>query len=468
MVLPLHQADGGPVSLGVGALLTAGTSSLHSTAHFGAEFRRAGRSLTECSRRFAMPRASWRGFLRLSLVTCPVYLSPATTHTKPIRLHQVWQPAPVEVNEDELPDRSAAQQGSASSAPRLPAENGSPDADQSRAATRIALRPHDPGTGEEIDKREVVKGYEYGRGQFVTFTPEELKGLDAESSKEIDLEKFVPRGDLDPVYFDSSYYLYPDGPVAVEMLRVIGAAMAEAGVVGLGRLTLSRRERMVVVEPRGTGMALFTLRAAEEVRAAQFGMAEGELDAEMVAIAKAIIAQRTGSFDPTTYRDRYQEALQELIEAKMKGLTVKPREIAAPPPVIDLMTALGNAAWRGKPVRSTPRRRRRRWRPIGASRLSCCPFPGVGNGKHRPPPSPPLPTQGGANKQLPDPNSLFAASVSTRCARRDRPEAGRRPRYRKFESISLQRRVACEPAAGWYADERRGGAPRRARARCLL
>jgi DNA end-binding protein Ku len=97
---------------------------------------------------------------------------------------------------------------------------------------------------------------------------------------------------------------------------------------------------MVVVEPRGTGMALFTLRAAEEVRAAQFGMAEGELDAEMVAIAKAIIAQRTGSFDPTTYQDRYQEALQELIEAKMKGLTVKPREIAAPPPVIDLMTAL--------------------------------------------------------------------------------------------------------------------------------
>ena len=116
--------------------------------------------------------------------------------------------------------------------------------------------------------------------------------------------------------------------------------MAEAGVVGLGRLTLSRRERMVVVEPRGTGIALFILRAAEEVRAAQFGMAEGELDAEMVAIAKAIIAQRTGSFDPTTYRDRYQEALRELIEAKMKGLTVKPREIAAPPPVVDLMAAL--------------------------------------------------------------------------------------------------------------------------------
>ena len=127
----------------------------------------------------------------------------------------------------------------------------------------------------------------------------------------IDLEKFVPRSDLDSVCFDSSHYLYRDGPIAVETLRVIGAAMTQAGVVGLGRLTLSRRERMVVVAPRGAGMALFTLRVAEEVRAAQFGIAEGELDAEMVAIAKAIIAQRTGTFDPTTYRDRYQEALQQ-------------------------------------------------------------------------------------------------------------------------------------------------------------
>src|SRR6201993_1166228 len=118
-------------------------------------------------------------------------------------------------------------------------------------------------------------------------------------------------------------YLHPDGWIAVEAFRVIGAAMAEARVVGLGRLTLSRRERMVMVEPRGTGMALFTLRAAGEVRAAPFGSAEVELDAEMVAIAGAIIRQRTGHFDPSTYRDRYQEALQQLIEAKTKGLAIK-------------------------------------------------------------------------------------------------------------------------------------------------
>src|SRR6201981_2418828 len=284
-----------------------------------------------------MPRASWRGFLRLSLVSCPIYLSPATSRTKPIRLHQVWRPASMEEPEDGFSDQVREKQLDERPALR----NGAGEnADQTEGAARITLRPHDPATGEEIDKTEVVKGYEYDRGQFVTFTAEELKALDVESSKIIDLEKFVPSAGIDPVYFDSPYYVYPDGPIAVEALRVIGAAMAEAGVVGLGPLTLSRRERMVMVEPRGTGIALFTLRAAGEVRAPQFGSAEGDLDAEMVAIAGAIIRQRTGNFDPSTYRDRYQEALQQLVEARVKGLTIKPRPLLTPSPVIDLMAAL--------------------------------------------------------------------------------------------------------------------------------
>jgi DNA end-binding protein Ku len=220
-----------------------------------------------------MPRASWRGFLRLSLVSCPIYLSPATTRAKPIRLHQVWKPAPVDVGKDDFPDRGGGQQGSAPSVMRLRADNASADGDESPAATRITRRPHDPVTGEEIEKREVVKGYEYSRGQFLTFTAEELKVLDVESSKVVDLEKFVAGSDIDPVYFDSPYFVYPDGPIAVEVLRVIGAAMAKVGVVGLGRLTLSRRERIVMAEPRGTGMALFTLHAGGEVRAPQFGSA---------------------------------------------------------------------------------------------------------------------------------------------------------------------------------------------------
>jgi len=276
-----------------------------------------------------MPRASWSGFLRLSLVCCPVYLSPATTRTKSLRLHQVWRPAAADEPGQEEPDRDRDGQVAAGSRPQLVDPRETERADQT---TRIALRPHDPRTGEEIEKSEVVKGYEYGRGRFVTFTAEELKALDVESSKIVDLESFVPRGDIDAVYFDSAYYLYPDGPIAVEALRVIGAAMTEAGVAGIGRLTLSRRERMVMVEPRGPGMALFTLRAADEVRTAQFGDDKGDLDAEMVAIAQTIIRQRTGTFDPSIHHDRYQDALRALIEAKLRGLPIRPREVIAPPP----------------------------------------------------------------------------------------------------------------------------------------
>jgi hypothetical protein len=170
---------------------------------------------------------------------------------------------------------------------------------------------------------------------------------------------------INRVYFDSPYYVYPDGPIAVEALRVIGAAMAEAGLVGLGRLTLSRRERMVMVEPRGTGMALFTLRAAGEVRAPQFGSTEGDLDPEMVAIAGSIVRQRTGNFDPGTYRDRYQEALQQLIEAKMRGLTIKPRAVSTPSPVIYLMAALKLSLAKEPPVpeRKTAKRKRTKQAP---------------------------------------------------------------------------------------------------------
>jgi len=151
-----------------------------------------------------------------------------------------------------------------------------------------------------------------------------------ESSKVIDLEMFVPRAEVDPVYFNSPYYLYPDGQMAVEAIRVIGAAMGESGVAGIGRLTMSRRERMVMVEPRSTGMVLITLRAADEVRAPQFSSADGALDAEMSAIARTIIERRTGKSDPSMFRDRYQEALRELIEAKMKGLPIKPPAVETP------------------------------------------------------------------------------------------------------------------------------------------
>src|SRR5690348_17325959 len=168
-----------------------------------------------------MPRASWKGFLRLSLVSCPVYLSPASTRTKSIRLHQVWQPKPLrggmyEEADDEgygQPERDAG-----GAVHETMSESAAPDAS---GPTRVALQPHDPHTGEAIEREEVVRGYEFERGRFVTFTPEELKALDVESSRIIDLETFVPRAEIDPVYFNTPYYVYPDGPIATETFGVI-------------------------------------------------------------------------------------------------------------------------------------------------------------------------------------------------------------------------------------------------------
>jgi DNA end-binding protein Ku len=263
----------------------------------------------------AMPRASWKGFLRLSLVSCPVYLSPATTRTKSIRLNQVWVPRarahePIDDDdeEEEQPVRPGRGLQQPQPEPEEPVATG--------PATRIALRPHDPYSGQEIERDEVRKGYEYDRGQFVTFTTDELKALDIESSKTIDLGAFVLRADVDPFYFSTPYFVYPDGPVAIEPYRVISAAMSAAGMAGLGRLTLSRRERMVLVEPRGSGLSLVTLRSTEEVRAADFRQYDDELDEEAVAIAAMIIKRKTGTFDPSTFRDRYQDVLRELIEGK--------------------------------------------------------------------------------------------------------------------------------------------------------
>src|SRR6516165_2810032 len=282
-----------------------------------------------------MPRASWKGFLRLSLVSCPIYLSPAATRTKPIRLHQVWQPMAergVPIADEEEEEQSVRPTR------RSFAENIGGDAPP--FSTRVVLHPHDPHTGEEIEREEVVKGYEYERGQFVTFTAEELKVLDVVSSKIIDLETFVPRAEVDPIYFNTPYYVYPDGRIADETFGVIGAAMRDADKVGIGRVTLGRRERPVMIEPRDSGLVLITLRASEEVRAASFAAADAGIDADMVAIASMIIKRRSGHFDPATFRDRYLEALRELIEAKMKGLPVRPREIAPPRPVVNLMAAL--------------------------------------------------------------------------------------------------------------------------------
>ncbi|HEY3911482.1 MAG TPA: Ku protein [Stellaceae bacterium] len=273
-----------------------------------------------------MPRASWSGFLRLSLVTCPVYLSPATTESKRIRFNQL----------------------------------------NSETGNRVSQRLVDAKTGEELSRDQIAKGYEFDRGRYVTITDEELKDLQIESSKIIDLDRFVSRDQVDPLYLDAPYYVYPDGEIATETFRVIGEAMARTDKVGLGRITLSSRERLVLVEPRGAGLVMSTLRASDEVRAAEFaGKAEGEVDPELVALAETIIERKSGAFEPASFRDRYQDALRALVEGKLKGEMIgAPPEIAEPPKVINLMDALKRSLAReeapaaGKAAAAAPKRGR--------------------------------------------------------------------------------------------------------------
>jgi len=248
-----------------------------------------------------MPRASWSGFLRLSLVSCPVALVPATTEAKRVRFNQL----------------------------------------NSETGNRVQQQLIDSQTGEVVDRDQIVKGYEYERGRYVTIDDDELKALQIESSKIIDLDRFVDRDDVDPVYLDTPYYVYPDGELAAETFRVIGEAMVHKNKVGLGQVTMSGRERLVLVEPRGSGLLMSTVRSADEVRPAEFGApSKGEIEPDMVAIAETIIDRRSGEFDPTSFRDRYQDALRELVAQKTQGQGVAPREVAEPPKVINLMEAL--------------------------------------------------------------------------------------------------------------------------------
>jgi DNA end-binding protein Ku len=257
-----------------------------------------------------MPRASWNGFLRLSLVSCPVYLSPAVTEAAHIRLHQL----------------------------------------NPKTGNRVRQLLVDDETGDKVERADIVKGYEYDRHQYVTISDEELAALKIESSQTIDLDSFVESDAIDPLYLDTPYYVYPDGKIAVETFRVIGAAMARKGRVGIGHIVMANRERTVMIEPRGGGMLMRLLRGADEVRRPDFGEGGGQADDDMVAVAETIIERRAGEFDPSEFHDRYQEALRALVESKAQGKPVAKRKGAEPPPkVVDLMEALKRSLAQGAP-----------------------------------------------------------------------------------------------------------------------
>jgi DNA end-binding protein Ku len=247
-------------------------------------------------------RPSWQGHLKLSLVTCPVALYTATNSGGDVHFHLI-----------------------------NPATNN-----------RIKMITTDPDTGP-IERSELVKGYEVSKGEYVILTDDEIKSVKLESTKTIDIERFVPEADIDRIYWDNPYFLAPDGEMAQEAFGVIRAAMEKSGQIALGRIVLATRERIMALEPRGKGILAYTIRSDPEVRKPDeiFGpIADTKPDPEMIAIAEKIIDQREGPFDPSQFVDRYETALKKLIADKQKGRKVTEVDEGETTNVVDLMAAL--------------------------------------------------------------------------------------------------------------------------------
>lgn len=265
-------------------------------------------------------RASWKGHLRLSLVSCPVRLYNATTAGKRVSFNLLHR----ETN------------------------------------NRVRMVPHDPERGA-VDRSELVRGYEYERDRYVVVGDEDLAKVKLESSEIIDIESFVDADDADPIYFESPYYLAPDGAVAEETFRVIREAMRRKNKIALSRIVLSSREHLIAMSPRDKGIMVTTLRTADEVRADEPYFADIRDEApepELVELAEQLIEKKSAPFDPASFHDRYQDALLELVKAKIKG--EEPVIAKAPErgKVINLMDALkrsvGEAEERKPPATSRP------------------------------------------------------------------------------------------------------------------
>lgn len=226
-------------------------------------------------------RAYWKGYLKLSLVSCPVKLYSATS----------------------------------ASAARI-----SFNLLHKKTMNRVQQRYHDPELGE-VDRADLVKGYQFEKDKYVVVTPEEMDAVEIESSKTIDIDGFVDENDIDPIYLDAPYYMAPDGPIAEETYAVILEAMKKTHKVAIARIVLNGRERLVAIHPLAEGFRLTTLRSAKEVREASgsFEKLNVKPAKDMLDMAGQIIAQKKTKFAPEDFHDRYEDALMTLIRSKIAG-----------------------------------------------------------------------------------------------------------------------------------------------------
>ncbi|QOZ51538.1 Ku protein [Bradyrhizobium sp. CCBAU 53338] len=271
------------------------------------------------------PRANWKGFLRLSLVTCPVALYPATSESEKISFNQLNR----------------------------------------QTGHRIKYLKVDADTGDEVPTEDIVKGYKVDTDTFIEVTKEELENVALESTRTIEIDEFVDRQEIDPRYLIRPYYLRPDGKVGHDAFAVIRETIREMDKVAIGRVVLTNREHIIALEPMEKGLVGTLLRYPYEVRDPQEYLdeiQEVKVTKDMLDLAKHIVNQKSGRFEPERFEDQYETALIDLINQKRSGKPIVPKERPAASNVVDLMEALrrsvGDASTETKPSKSAKKRRR--------------------------------------------------------------------------------------------------------------
>src|SRR5690349_11152572 len=270
-----------------------------------------------------MPRAYWKGYLRLSLVTCPIELFPATSLAEKTHFHQI----------------------------------------NTRTGHRLRQLMVDEVSGDPVDTAHKGRGYEIRKGKYVPVDDDELAAVEIESTHTDDIDGFVPREEIDKRYLEKPYYIVPSGKTATEAFAVIRDAMKDEDRVALARIVMAHREHIMMLEPLGKGLLGTTLRFDYEVRDEKDYFADipsPRIDREMVSLAAHILDSKATKFDPKKFKDEYEIALRKLLQRKARGHTIEPpKEAEKPDNVIDLMDALRRSIGAGARGRRARRPRQK-------------------------------------------------------------------------------------------------------------
>ena len=220
------------------------------------------------------PRAYWKGYLKLSLVSCPIALYPATSEREKISFHQL----------------------------------------NKNTGHRIKYRKVDADTGDEVESTDIIKGYQVGKGEYLELDPEELEAIAIESKRTIEIDEFVPRKEIDELYLNSPYYIVPDGEVGQQAFAVIHEAIRQEGMVAIGKVVFTSREHIIALEARGKGLLGVTLRYPYEVRKEDEyfdGITDEKIPKDMLDLATHIVGTKKARFEPERFEDQYEDALKE-------------------------------------------------------------------------------------------------------------------------------------------------------------